>query len=251
MENPEAAHLLKVEVCLSPALFPVYYSNKNCVVVVIDVFRATSAIVTAFDYGIKEVIPVSSLEEAKDYKDQGYFVGAERKGEIIEGFDFGNSPFSYMQDQLRGQTVVLTTTNGTKALSRAKAADKVIVGAFLNLTAVVEFLQKQKKDVVLLCAGWRDRFNMEDTLFAGAVVEQLIKDPLFGNVADSAIASKHLYEIAKKDLNAYLKDSSHRRRLSRLDLEKDIDYCLQIDISKKVPILEGNALIVNEPNAIE
>lgn len=244
MENPDAENLLKVEVCLSPALFPVYYSNKNCVVVVIDVFRATSAIVTAFDNGIKEIIPVSSLEEAKEYKEKGYFVGAERKGEIIEGFDFGNSPFSYMQEQLRGETVVLTTTNGTKALNRAKAADRVIVGSFLNLTAVIDYLKAQKKDVLLLCAGWRDRFNMEDTLFAGAVVEGLIKDPLFGNLADSATASMHLYQVAKSDLNEYLRDSSHRRRLARLNLEKDIAYCLQRDISTNVPVLEGNALVV-------
>lgn len=244
MENPDAESLLKVEVCLSPALFPVYYSNKNCVVVVIDVFRATSAIVTAFDNGIKEIIPVSSIEEAKEYKEKGYFVGAERKGEIIDGFDFGNSPFSYMQEQLRGETVVLTTTNGTKALNRAKAADRVIVGSFLNLTAVVDYLKAQKKDVLLLCAGWRDRFNMEDTLFAGAVVEGLIKDPLFGNLADSATASMHLYQVAKGDLNEYLRDSSHRRRLARLNLEKDIEYCLQRDISTNVPVLEGNALVV-------
>jgi 2-phosphosulfolactate phosphatase len=244
LENPDAEHLRKVEVCLSPALFPVYYSNKNCVVVVIDVFRATSAIVTAFDNGIKEIIPVSSLEEAKEYKEQGYYVGAERKGEIIEGFDFGNSPFSYMQEKLRGETVVLTTTNGTKALNRAKAADRVIVGSFLNLTAVIEYLKSEKKDVLLLCAGWRDRYNMEDTLFAGAVVEGLIQDPLFGNLADSATASMHLYQVAKSDLNEYLKDSSHRRRLARLNLEKDIVYCLQRDISSNVPILEGNALVI-------
>lgn len=244
MENPDAEHLRKVEVCLSPALFPVYYSNKNCVVVVIDVFRATSAIVTAFDNGIKEIIPVSSLEEAKEYKEQGYYVGAERKGEIIEGFDFGNSPFSYMQEKLRGETVVLTTTNGTKALNRAKAADRVIVGSFLNLTAVIEYLKSEKKDVLLLCAGWRDRYNMEDTLFAGAVVEGLIQDPLFGNLADSATTSMHLYQVAKTDLNEYLKDSSHRRRLARLNLEKDIVYCLQRDISSNVPILEGNALVI-------
>lgn len=244
MENPDAEHLRKVEVCLSPALFPVYYSNKNCVVVVIDVFRATSAIVTAFDNGIKEIIPVSSLEEAKEYKEQGYYVGAERKGEIIEGFDFGNSPFSYMQEKLRGETVVLTTTNGTKALNRAKAADRVIVGSFLNLTAVIEYLKSEKKDVLLLCAGWRDRYNMEDTLFAGAVVEGLIQDPLFGNLADSATASMHLYQVAKTDLNEYLKDSSHRRRLAGLNLEKDIVYCLQRDISSNVPILEGNALVI-------
>ena len=244
METTVQAHERKVEICYSPALFPVYYGNKDCVVVVIDVFRATSAICTAFQHGVKRIIPVASVDEAKEYKAKGYIVAAERHGEIVEGFDMGNSPFSYMRPELKGKEVVLTTTNGTKAIERAKAADKVIVGSFLNLDAVCMYLEKQNKNVILLCAGWRDRYNMEDSLFAGAVVNKLKHNPTFAGLADSSIAADHLYQLAKTDLNGFLANSSHRKRLARLNLEKDIEYCLQENTMDLVPIFEGNALSV-------
>lgn len=233
----------KVEVCYSPALFPVYYSSNNCVVVVIDIFRASSAIVTAFEHGVKSVIPVATTTEALEYKSQGYLVGAERQGEIVQGFDFGNSPFSYMNGNLRDKEVVLTTTNGTKAIHRASAADKVIVGSFLNLTAVCDYLESLNKDVLLLCAGWRNRYNLEDSLFAGAVVEKLSQNSIFSGLSDSAIAAKYLYNSAKEDMNAFLKISSHRKRLMRLNLEKDIEYCLQLDTTAVIPEFIGNSLV--------
>lgn len=242
METNIEEYQRKVEVCYSPALFPVYYSNKNCVVVVIDIFRATSAIVTAFQTGVGKVIPVASIDEALEYKSKGFLVGAERHGEIVKGFDFGNSPFSFMDKSLKGKELVLTTTNGTKAIHRAAAADKLIIGAFLNLNAVCDYLQMQNKDVLLLCAGWRDRYNLEDSLFAGAVVEILEKNPVFTGLSDSAIASKQLYQLAKNDLNEYLKVSSHRKRLARLNLERDIEYCLQLDTTNVVPEFLGNGL---------
>jgi len=232
----------RVEVCYSPALFPVYYSNNDCIVVVIDVFRATSAICTAFHHGVKKIIPVSTVDEARTYKSKGMLVAAERNGEVVDGFDFGNSPFNYMNPKLKGETIVLTTTNGTKAIECARAADSMIIGSFLNLDAVCEYLADKEKDVILLCAGWKDRFNMEDTLFAGAVVNQLKKNPVFKGLADSSLAADHLYELAKDDLEGFLKKTSHRNRLAKLDLEKDIAYCLQQNISKVVPIYKGNAL---------
>jgi len=246
METIIQAHERKIEICYSPALFPVYYSNKNCVVVVIDVFRATSAICTALQHGVKRIIPVASVDEAREYKAQGYIVAAERHGEIVEGFDMGNSPFSYMNPALKGKEVVLTTTNGTKAIERAKAADKVIIGSFLNLKAVCNYLEKQNKHVILLCAGWRDRYNMEDSLFAGAVVNQLKQNPIYTGIADSSLAADHLYQIAKGDLNGFLANSSHRKRLARLNLEKDIEYCLQENTMDLVPIFKGNALSVSK-----
>lgn len=246
METIIKAHERKVEICYSPALFPVYYSNKDCVVVVIDVFRATSAICTAFQYGVKRIIPVASVDEAREYKAKGYIVAAERHGEIVEGFDMGNSPFSYMNPALKGKEVVLTTTNGTKAIERAKAADKVIIGSFLNLKAVCNYLERQNKHVILLCAGWRDRYNMEDSLFAGAVVSQLKQNPIFSGLADSSLAAEHLYQIAKSDLNGFLINSSHRKRLAKLNLEKDIEYCLQENTMDLVPLFKGNALSVSK-----
>lgn len=242
METFELPNQRRIEVCFSPALFPVYYQSKDCVVVIIDIFRATSAICTAFENGVNTIIPVASLEEATEYKSKGYLVAAERNGEIVEGFDMGNSPFSYMDPTLQGKDIVLTTTNGTKAIERAKAADKIVVGSFLNLSAIVRFLNAENKNVILLCAGWKDRFNLEDTLFAGAVISKLKENPIFSGLADSSLAALDLYEHAKDDLGAYLANSSHRRRLEKLDLTKDIEYCLRIDLSNKVPTFKGNAL---------
>lgn len=233
-----------MEVCYSPALFPVYYTNKDCVVVVIDIFRATSAICTAFQYGVKRIIPVFSVDEAKEYQMKGYVAAAERHGEIVEGFDIGNSPFSYMNPALKGKEVVLTTTNGTKAIERAKAADHIIVGSFLNIDAVCRYLERMNKDVILLCSGWRDRYNMEDSLFAGAVINRLKHNPIFKGLADSSLAADHLYGLAKDDLKGFLENTSHRNRLARLNLEEDIAYCLQENTMDLVPVYRGNALMI-------
>lgn len=237
----------KVEVCVSPALFPVYFDNQDCVVVVIDVFRATTAICAAFEDGVAAVIPVSTIEEATQYKNKGYIVGAERNAEVMEGFDFGNSPLTFKNEKYKNQTIVLTTTNGTKAIDVAKNAHIVIVGSFYNLDAVCSFLEKQDKDVLLLCAGWKERFNLEDTLFAGAVVEKLSKNIRFEDLADSAIAALNLYNSAKDDLFGFLSESSHRKRLSKLNLDEDILCCLKLNQSKLVPVLNGNKLEVETP----
>ena len=243
METIISENQRKVEVCFSPALFPVYYNSNNCVVVVIDIFRATSAIVTAFETGVKKLIPVSTVTEALDYKSKGFIVGAERKGEIVNGFDVGNSPFSFMDKSLKGREVALTTTNGTKAIHRAAAADHVIIGSFLNINAVCSYLEMMNKDVLLLCAGWKNRYNLEDSLFAGAVVDKIMENPIFCGLSDSALASKYLYDSAKEDINEFLKVSSHRKRLAKLNLERDIEYCLQWNISSVIPEFIGNALV--------
>lgn len=169
-------------------------------------------------------------------------VAAERQGEIVEGFDLGNSPFSYMNPELKDKEIVLTTTNGTKAIDRAKAAARIIIGSFLNLDAVCNYLIEQNKNVILLCAGWKDRYNLEDSLFAGAVVHQLKQVGNFTGLADSSIAADLLYQQAKGDLNGFLANSSHRNRLAKLNLEKDIDYCLQENTMDLVPIFKGNGL---------
>ena len=129
----------RVEVCFTPNLFPLYAEDFE-VVVVIDVLRATSAICTAFHYGVDKIIPVSSLEEATVYRDKGFHVAAERKGKIVEGFDYGNSPLSYKNDKLKGETLVLTTTNGTKAINIAKDIEHLLIGSLLNLDAISKYL---------------------------------------------------------------------------------------------------------------
>jgi 2-phosphosulfolactate phosphatase len=243
MSEESSGTTRKVEVIPSPALFPVYFENPNCTVVVIDVFRATSAICAAFESGIESLIPVANLDEAIEYKKKGFLVGAERNAEIVEGFDFGNSPLGFKDGKFKDETIVLTTTNGTKAIDIAKIADKVVVGAFTNLTAVCDYIEKEDRDVLLLCAGWKDRFNLEDTLFAGAVAKKISQNLRFQNLSDSTIAAIHMYSTAEGDLYNFLGDSSHRKRLSRLNMEEDIIYCLTIDQSNIVPVLEGDVVV--------
>ncbi|MDF1672737.1 MAG: 2-phosphosulfolactate phosphatase [Vicingaceae bacterium] len=236
----------KVEVVYSPALFPVYFDNNDCIVVVIDVFRATSAICAAFESGVDSLIPVATLEEAIEYKQKGFKVGAERNAEIVEGFDFGNSPLTFKDGRFKNESLVLTTTNGTKALEMAKPANKVVIGAFTNLSALCDYVEREDKDVLLLCAGWKDRFNLEDTLFAGAVAQKISQNLRFSNLSDSSIAAINMYDSAKDDLFDFLGESSHRKRLSRLNMEEDIIYCLTKDQSSIVPVLEGDMLVSNK-----
>jgi 2-phosphosulfolactate phosphatase len=231
-----------VEVCFSPISYPLF-KNDEAIVVIIDVFRATSAICTAFQHGVKSIIPVATVEEALEYKSKGYMAAAERHGEIVEGFQLGNSPFSYMEEAIKGQTIILTTTNGTQAIAAAKDAYRVAIGSFLNLEALSAWLIGQERDVVLLCAGWKNKFNLEDTLFAGAVAKKLKETGKFENSCDTAQAACHLYESANGDLYSFLENSSHRKRLEKLNLEKDIRYCLQKNAAPVIPILHGNEII--------
>ena len=235
---------MNIEVCFSPQSYPLFH-NPDSVVVVIDVLRATSAITTAFFNGVTKMIPVSTIEEAQKYKQEGYLVAAERDGEIVKGFDLGNSPFGYMNAKVKGKTIAITTTNGTLAINTAKKAHKVIIGSFLNLDAVVEYLRKEKKDVLFLCAGWKNKFNMEDTIYAGAVAEKLIYKYGFNSTCDSTIAAMELYKLAKHDIYGFLANSSHRNRLEKLDLERDIKYCLTPNQCPVIPVLDGDFLIKN------
>lgn len=233
---------LVVDVCLSPKLYPTYH-REDTIVVVTDVLRATSAMCAAFENGVEKMIPVASVEEAKEYKKQGFIVGAERNGIPLEGFDFGNSPYSYMAEKVKGQTVVISTTNGTQAIDVSREAYKVVIGAFTNITALCNWLKSQKKHVLILCSGWKFRFNMEDTLFAGAVSEILLKDKDTYKYGDGALSSMFLYQSAKDNPYKYLKNSSHATRLSEMGLKKDIRYCLAHDKTSAIPVLEGKYLV--------
>lgn len=229
-----------VEVCLSPALIP-HYKVAGKIVVVIDIFRATSSMCYGFENGAKEIIPVATVDECRSYEGQDYLLAAERNGEVVEGFDFGNSPFSYTVEKVKGKKVVLTTTNGTHAIQEARAAEKIIIGSFLNLDAVAEWLRVQDNSVLLLCAGWKNKFNLEDTLFAGALLAKL--QGTFTQHCDAAVAAQDLFELAKNDLRGYLYKSSHSQRLKELNIEDDIQFCLKQNLCKVIPILEGDKLV--------
>jgi 2-phosphosulfolactate phosphatase len=231
-----------LEVCFTPALIHLH-DISNAVVVVIDVLRATSSMCVAFTYGVKSIVPVATIEESLAYKEKGFLIGAERNGEMLDGFDLGNSPFSYMDEKVRGRDIALTTTNGTQAMAAAKGAAQVVAGSFLNLDALCNWLKNQDKSVVLLCSGWKNSFNLEDTLFAGAVVAQLKPHFEMSQLRDSALAAEHLYNLAKDDIDGFLVESSHRKRLHKLQIDKDIEYCLTPNQSPVVPGLVNGALV--------
>jgi 2-phosphosulfolactate phosphatase len=231
-----------LEVCLTPALLPLY-KVEDYIVVIIDIFRATSSICYGIENGAEAIIPVSEVEECAAYREKGlnYLLAAERNGEVVAGFDFGNSPFAYTAEKVAGKTVVLTTTNGTHALHLSRNAKKIVIGSFLNLTALCNWLKTQDENILMVCAGWKNNFNLEDTLFAGAVIEQLKGD---GYVLDDpALAANDLFQIGKNDIGQYLSKTSHGERLKKLGIEKDIAFCLQVDIATAIPILQGEKLV--------
>jgi 2-phosphosulfolactate phosphatase len=233
---------MNIEVCFSPQSYPLFH-NPDSIVVVIDILRASSAITTAIFNGVSKMIPVASIEEAQQYKQNGFMVAAERNAEIVPGFDLGNSPFGYMNTRVKGKTIAITTTNGTQAINVARHAQKVIIGSFLNIDTVIDFLKKEKRDVLFLCAGWKNKFNLEDSLFAGAAAEALVYKYDFNTYCDSTIASMELYKVAKHDIYSFLANSSHRNRLAKLDLERDVRYCLTPNQCPVLPVLEGKFLV--------
>lgn len=232
-----------VEVCITPNNYYLY-KEYNDIVVVIDVLRATSAICTAMDNGIEKIIPVATVEEARKYIGKpNHIVAAERNGEIVEGFEYGNSPFNYIDQDLAGKTLVLTTTNGTKTIEVAKDAKTLVIGSLLNLDALSEWLIAQKENTLMLCSGWKDKMNLEDTICAGALADNMLADPSFQSFEDSTIVAKYLCRSAADSYIGLLKSSSHRRRLQRLKMNADIKYCLSPNQSNAIPILKDGALV--------
>jgi 2-phosphosulfolactate phosphatase len=229
-------------VCLTPALLPLF-KVEEYIVVVIDILRATSSICYGIENGAEAIIPVSQVEECSAYREKGldYLLAAERDGKVVDGFDFGNSPFSYTAEKVAGKTIVLTTTNGTQALHLSRAAKKIVIGSFLNLTALSSWLKSQNENILLVCAGWKNNFNLEDTLFAGAVIDQL--KPNGFELDDAALAANDLYQLGRHDINDYLQKTSHGERMRKLGIVKDIEFCLQIDITTAIPVLDGERLM--------
>jgi 2-phosphosulfolactate phosphatase len=223
-----------IAVCLSPELARLQ-DFQDKVAVVVDILRATTTLATALHHGVKSVLPVRSVEECRHFQQKGYIGAAERGGKIVEGFKLGNSPFDYMTPELAGQKIVFTTTNGTKTIHAIHGADKIIFGAFVNLKAVSEALARLDKNTVIVCAGWEDEVNLEDTLFAGALLERLA--PEFSFYGDPAILAHKLYLQSEGKLSMFLEDSSHMQRLRKLGLQKDIDFCLTFDAYGCVPEL--------------
>jgi 2-phosphosulfolactate phosphatase len=240
--SKEMDNLPDLEVCLSPALLHLYDLSQR-IVVIIDVLRATSTICTALYNGANKVIPVDSVEKCIDIGRQLHAITAgERDGHIAPGLEYGNSPFEYSREFIEGKTLVLTTTNGTRFLHMAKDAIKIVTGSFPNLSAVCDYLLQQQQPVLLGCAAWKDRVNMEDTLFAGAVINRIKSH--FNINCDAALMAEQLYLEAKDDLFAFMKSASHFKRLANYGLEKDIAYCLTPDAANVLPVYKNGELTV-------
>ena len=174
-------------------------------------------------------------------KQKGFITSGERNGENVTGFDKGNSPFEYMGDQVKNQKIAFTTTNGTQAIEKSKGAKKVIIGSFLNVTAVTRHLLMSESNILVVCAGWKGKVNLEDTLFAGAIVENL-RNHIVPD-CDAPLAAQHLYNLAKNDMVKFLSNSSHVKRLNRLNIHKDIEFCLTPDQYPVLPVLTGDVLL--------
>jgi 2-phosphosulfolactate phosphatase len=218
------------------------YDVHDKTVVVVDILRATSCMTTAFSHGIASITPFANLEDCRAMKSKGYFTSGERDGKKVDGFDLGNSPFEYMVEELKGKKIAFTTTNGTQAIAKSLGAKEIIIGSFLNLSAVVNHLRHGTNNILVVCAGWKGKVNLEDTLFAGAIVS-LLKD-IYAPECDAPTAAQHLYDQAKYDLVDFLKDSSHVRRLAKLNIYKDIEFCLTRDLYDVVPALKDGILVV-------
>jgi 2-phosphosulfolactate phosphatase len=236
--------LPRLEVCLSPALFHLY-DTKDTVVVIIDVFRATSTIAAALHNGAKCIVPVATVTECIDLGNEieNSITAGERDGKIAEGLQHGNSPLEYTRAFVGGKTLVLTTTNGTRLLSMVKSAAIIITGSFLNMDKVCEYLISQNRNVLLACAAWKDRFNLEDTLFAGAVVDRVGQH--YDINCDSARMARYLNkEVKGDDIIGFLRDSTHYKRLSAFGLERDMEYCATPNLHPVLPILRGKELVI-------
>ena len=232
----------RIEVCFSPGEYHLYQESFD-LVVVLDVLRATSVICTAIEHGVKEIIPVATVEEARELQAKGYIAAAERGGQIVEGFDLGNSPYSYMDPQLKGKSVVLTTTNGTKAIDMARSKETVVVGALNNLNALCDWLIEQERDILVLGSGWKDKFNLEDTICGGAIADQCLASGKFYADEDSTVAAKFIFRSSRDNMFAFLKASSHRRRLRALNLNEDVKYCLTPNNCTAIPVLKNGSLV--------
>jgi 2-phosphosulfolactate phosphatase len=234
----------KIEVCFSPALFS-DYRNEAAIVVIVDILRATSAIVTAFMNGVKTIIPVATLEEARNYKEEGYLVAAERDGIVRDFADFGNSPYNFRREIIEGKDIVYSTTNGTHCIALARDHYRVLIGAYLNLDALVDYILREERDLLILCAGWKNKFNLEDSLFAGALAEKVLKSDRYTTVCDSTHASMDLWNLARHSMMDYIEKAAQRHRLRKNKLDDVLEYCHTLNLTGMIPALKDNYLTLS------
>ncbi len=229
-----------IEVCFTPELIHLH-EVKGKLVVVVDIFRATSTMVAALAHGVTEILPFADLESCRAMQAQGYLIAGERDGLTAPGFELGNSPVAFLEGNYAGKKLAMTTTNGTLALDKSKGAVEILIGAFPNLQATATYIQSRNLDVLIHCAGWKGRFNLEDSLYAGALVQALSSS--HANQEDGALAMSSLFAQEGNNLASYLAQASHAKRLQNHGIEADIDFCLTLNRYDQVVGLAGDGAL--------
>lgn len=231
-------NLPSIEVCLSPDLI-YQHDLKHKTVVVVDVLRATSTMCSALFHGVKNIIPVAGIDECLNYRGQeNHILAAERDAKTPEGFDYSNSPLLYHDSKVKDKTLVLSTTNGTKILAMVKHdAAQVVIGAFVNIDAIAKYLKDRNQSIVIACAAWKGRVNMEDSLFAGGLAYRLKEH--FSLADDSTRMLSDLYSYINNDLYNYHTKANHFNRLKALGASADFEYCFIENAAPIVPVLNG------------
>lgn len=241
------ADLKTLDVFFSSQTFQEEELRKK-VVVVIDVLRASSTIITALKNGAKGIIPVEDMGEAsrisQSVDSDNLLLCGEKDGIKIEGYDLGNSPFEYSAEVVKNKTLIFNTTNGTKAIKKAVGSAELYIGTFLNLSTIVHTLNQEQKDIVLVCAGWRGRMAIEDLLFAGNIIYSLGNGQLVEEARDGAKVAFGLYDKFQNNIAEVIHSSNHGVRLKDINGAEDIDYCAQSDICDILPVL-NDGIITN------
>lgn len=232
-----------VEVCFSPVLLKAVSNREKLNVVVVDILRATTAMCTAFGYGVHSLIPADNKEQAMEMKNKGWLVAGEKDGIKLSFADFGNSPLEFRSPSISGKDIVYCTTNGTRAINLAKEYGQVLIASFVNLEAVSGFLNRDRKNVVILCAGWKNEFSLEDAIFAGAMADLLVNAYGFLPESDATIASMSLYNQSTTNIMKTVSRSSHFLRLLGIEDRKGLEYCFFPDKFHVIPVLDGDRLL--------
>jgi 2-phosphosulfolactate phosphatase len=233
----------KIEVATTAGAVQATQTQGN-IAVVIDVLRASSVICTALHNGAKAIIPVETLDEAFTLRSENCLLAGERQGFKPEGFDLGNSPLEYKPEIIAGKDIILTTTNGTRAIKNSRDATEIIIASFLNLDALCSYLLSQPLDVCIVCAGTENRFSLDDALCAGNIISTLCEKSTAVNLTDSAFAHKTLYESIGWNLQQALQDGcTHYSYLNHNGFATDVDFCLRKNVFNILPKLSNNHII--------
>lgn len=251
---------IKLEDIMRVNVYPTYDSVneieiKDKIAVVVDIFRATSTMVTSFNNGCREVIPVVEIEEAmeisKNYEEGAYLLAGERNALKIEGFHLSNSPAEYRREVVEDKCIIFTTTNGTKAIRNAESAKGIVLGAFLNAQAISDYIISKGEDVALICAGTGGKFSLDDILGAGAIIYRLSNSKKELELDDLAIVCKYMYSQHRDSIDTIMSQARHYNVLKSTKHYRDIEYCLKEDIISVVPEYEDGIFTVKSDKSKE